>query len=461
MDLKKTTNLSIEDVKTKPTEEIMNSSFDCVCGKTHTIPIKKLSIGEDIIGSIVQDIKNLGISGTGGVIFDKRIENRVARNVIESLKKSGIETIEKPMGDGVSLIKPEIRNSENVAKILKDRVNFLISIGSGVISDITKYAATILSIPSILIATAPSMNGYTSTLAAMTDRGIKKTMPISNLIAIYADINILKDAPTEMVLSGFGDILSKASCIADWKLSNLIKKSYFCPMSFYITDITEKRYMAIPEEIGKKSRKGIKELTDGIMRSGLSMTIIGTSTPSSGSEHVISHYWDLLALIYGRKKLLHGTQVGVATPIAVRLFDFLSEYPIKKRINLEYLKSNYPDENDIISFLNNKYKGYSDGLWEQLKKKYMIWSEKKNELEYILDNWYDIWDNCYKFIRPAKEIEKALEKSGAPKNYSDIDLSIDDAMDAIINGWVLRSRYTILDTLHDLGLSKEAAEKVL
>ena len=454
-------NLTIEEIISKPTEDIMNSSFKCKCGKTHTIPINKLVIGKNIIKDIKTDLKKLNLTGLAGVIFDRKIEKIVVRDVINTLNESEINIIEYPFGDGISLIKPEISNSKKVANDLKGKVNFLIAIGSGVICDITKYAATLLNIPSVLIATAPSMNGYTSIMAAMTDNGIKKTLPINNLTAIFADIDILKKAPTEMVLSGFGDILSKATSIADWKLSNMVKNTYFCSTTFYMTDKTEKKYMAIPDEIGKKSEKGIKVLTDGIMRSGLSMTIIGTSTPSSGSEHVISHYWDLLALIYGRTKLFHGTQVGVATPIAIRLFDFLSEYPIKKRINLEHLKTNYPDENDIISFLNNKYKGYSDGLWDQLKKKYINWSEKKKELEYILDNWYNIWEDCYKFIRPASDIKKVLDKSGAPKKYTDIGLSMNDAADAIINGWVLRSRYTILDTLHDLGLSREAAEKIL
>ena len=454
-------SLTVEDIKTKPTNDIMNCSFNCICGKTHTIPIKKLVIGNNIIKNIKLDLEKLNLTGIAGIIFDKKIEPKIAQNVIEDLKKSGMKIIEYPFGDGKTLIKPEISNSEKISKDLSNKVDFLISIGSGVISDITKYTATLLDIPSVLIATATSMNGYTSIMAAMTDKGIKKTLPIKKLTAIYADINILKEAPTDMVLSGLGDILSKASCIADWKLSNMIKNTYFCPMTFYMTDITEKKYMAIPEEIGEKSENGIKILAEGIMRSGLSMTIIGTSTPSSGSEHVISHYWDLLALMNGRKKLLHGTQVGVATPIAIRLFDFLSEYPVKNKINLNHLKNSYMDVKSIQEFLQKKYGEYASGLWEQLEKKYMKWDEKKKEIEYILDNWYDIWNNCYEFIRPVSKIEEVLDKSGAPKKYSDIGISLDDAMDAIINGWVLRPRYTILDTLHDLGLSKEAAERIL
>ena len=455
------TTLTIDDIKTKSTETLMNSSFKCICGHTHTIPIKKLLIGVNIINDIKAELDKLGLYGTAGLIFDKIIETRVISSVINTLRNKELNIIAYPMGDGKSVIKPEVSNSKEVSEKLKGKVDFLISVGSGVISDITKYAATLLDIPSVLIATAPSMNGYTSTMAAMTDKGIKKTLPIKKLTAIFADINILKESPADMILSGFGDILSKASCIADWKLSNLIKKTFFCPTTFDMTNITENQYMAIPEEIGRKSESGIKVLTDGIMRSGLTMTIIGTSTPSSGSEHVISHYWDLLALSNGRKKMFHGTQVGIATPIAVRLFDFLSSYPIKKKIDIIHLKNTYQDKDSTITFLQKKYGSYGNELWEQIEKKYMEWPDKKSEIEYILDNWYEIWDSCYNYIRPASQIEEALEKSGAPRKYSDIGLSLDDATDAVINGWVLRPRYTILDTLHDLGLSREVAQKIL
>ncbi len=452
---------SLKDILNQPTQQIMDLTFQCVCGKSHSIPIKKLVIGTDITKNIRSELESLNINGIAGVIYDRRIESTVVNPVINNLKESGIEIIEYTFEKNKGYVLPEIKNSKSAAEFFKDKVNYLISIGSGVISDITKYAGDILNIPVVLIATAPSMNGYTSILGAMTDDGIKKTLPVKTLTAVFADINILKKSPIDMVLSGFGDILSKATSIADWKLSELVKKTYFCPTTFHITDITEKEYMAIPEEIGKRTEKGIKVLTDGIMRSGLSMTIVEKSTPSSGSEHVISHYWDLLALINKREKRFHGTQVGVATPIASRLFDFLSDYPVKKMLKVEKLKDYYMDKDTLKDFLLKRYKTFGNGLYEQVSKKHLEWKDKKKEIEYIIDNWYQIWDSVFEYVKPADRVEDVLKRSGAPLHYRDIGLSRDDAADAIINGWVLRPRYNILDTLHDLGLSTRAAEKVL
>ena len=51
-------------------------------------------------------------------------------------------------------------------------------------------------------------------------------------------------------------------------------------------------------------------LTQGLIKSGFAMCIVGSSQPASGSEHKISHAIDHL---YSPKKNLHGEQVGIAT----------------------------------------------------------------------------------------------------------------------------------------------------
>ncbi len=454
-------NLSFDEVINLPTTEIMNSSFKCSCGKIHEIPIKKLVIGKEIVKEVKTVLDSIDIKGDAGIIYDRKIENKVVNSAVAVLNESGIKSLEYTFEKDSGLVLPEIENSKKAADFFRGKVNYLIAIGSGVISDITKYAGDLLGIPVILIATAPSMNGYTSILAAMTEGGIKKTLPVKTLTAIFADINILAKSPVEMVLSGYGDILSKATSVADWKLSQIVKKTYFCPTTFHITDKTETLYMEAAEEIGEKSEKGIEILTDSIMRSGLSMTIVKNSTPSSGTEHAISHYWDLLNLMNKKEKNFHGTQVGIATPMAIRLFDFTSEYPVKKKVSLEKLKNTYMEREELKRFLLRKYKNYGKGLYDQVEKKYLEWHDKKSEIEYVIDNWDSIWNSVYEYVRPVSKIEDVLLRSGAPVKYTDIGLERDEVIDSIVNGWVLRSRYTILDTMHDLGISLEAAEKIV
>ena len=50
-----------------------------------------------------------------------------------------------------------------------------------------------------------------------------------------------------------------------------------------------------------------------LVLSGITMTIAGSSSPASGGEHLLSHYWDMINLRDDRPIRLHGAQVGVAS----------------------------------------------------------------------------------------------------------------------------------------------------
>jgi glycerol-1-phosphate dehydrogenase [NAD(P)+] len=459
-----------EKVVGMETAKLMGLEFDCVCGQTHRIPIKHLSMKPDAVADVKDRLRKLGISGKGAVVYDKKIESIVVDPVLARLKKGGLSLERYPVGDGFEILPPEIELSKKIADRIaaapggggvKGGVDYLVSIGSGVVSDLVKYAASLIEKPFILLATAPSMNGYTSSMAALTDRAIKKTLMILPAHGVFADYGILMKSPVELVRSGLGDILSKSICNADWKLSELVKNTYYCSLSFRITDKSEPIYLDAAEEIGARTEQGIAALTDGIMRSGLSMTVIGTSTPSSGAEHFLSHYWDLIALIEHKAKNFHGVQVGVATIIILKLYDFIRNYPVKQSIDLEKLKQNYPTEADVRSFIERRFGLYAAGVREEFLKKYLGWREKKQEIEGILDRWGSIWNELSPYIRTVKPIEEALRKSGAAHTFAHLGKTRDEVIDSLRNATLIRGRYTILDLANDLGIMEKAVETIL
>ncbi len=452
---------TVQEIIERRTIDLMDTSFLCVCGRIHTIPMKYLVSEKGAIGQVGFITDKLGITGRGALIYDRKIEDTVVKNIAQIIGDQGLKIGLFPYGDGRENIPPEIGNAEKVGEQVRGKADYLVSVGSGVISDLTKYAAHILELPYHLIATAPSMNGYTSSMAALTDRGIKGTLLIKPASAIFADIGVLQNAPLPMIRAGLGDIVSKSVCNADWKLSQRIKNTYFCPVPFRITDKSEPLYLQAAEEIGERSEEGISILTDGIMRSGVSMTIIGTSTPSSGAEHLVSHYWDLLALMEGREKELHGVQVGVATLIILVFYDFIRNYPVKKRVRIDKLREVYPSEKMINHFIEKKFGSFSEGIEKEFHQKYMSWEKKRKELEDILDNWDSIWNELDPYIRPMEPVKEALSRSGSAYHYSDLGKKSDDVVDALMNARFIRGRYTILDLAADLDLVSEAAEAVL
>ena len=451
---------NFDRVVNSETEALMGICFECVCGETHNVPIRHLSIEEGAVRRVGPKIEEFGISGRGVVVCDRKIEGTVVKEVLPSLESQGLGLSVYPVGDGKKLISPEIRASEAIAGELSGSAQYLLALGSGVICDLVKHAATKLDIPYVLLATAPSMNGYTSSMAALTDGGIKKTLMVKPAHAVFADIDILKRAPSRMVQSGLGDIVSKSICNADWKLSQLVKRTFFCPLPFRITDKSEHRYLEAAEEIGRRSADGIRILTDGIMRSGLSMTIIGTSTPSSGAEHFLSHYWDLEALKEGKPKHFHGTQVGVATLIVLDLYEWIRNFPVKK-LNSSDLRKHYPNREDAEGLIESRFGRYAEGIKQQFFPKYLPWEQKKEEIEFIIENWDSLWEELEPYIRKKNPVQRALKSSGAPVSYKELGKTRDEAVNALLYARFIRGRYTILDLLADLGILEEASRAVI
>ena len=88
--------------------------------------------------------------------------------------------------------------------------------GSGVITDITRYAAHLEDRDFVSVPTAASMDGYASGVAAMEFGGVKVTYPARAPLAIFADPAVLAAAPAELTRSGLGDLLGKATARIDW-----------------------------------------------------------------------------------------------------------------------------------------------------------------------------------------------------------------------------------------------------
>jgi glycerol-1-phosphate dehydrogenase [NAD(P)+] len=451
---------TIERIIETPTEELMDLSFECVCGRTHEIPMKYLCNRAGAVDEVGTRLRELGMGGRGALVFDRKIGDTVIRGLRERLEAQGLVLEDFPAGDGREKIPAEIVRSEEVAGRIRGKADYLVSIGSGVISDLTKYAAHLLELPYALVASAPSMNGYTSSMAALTDRGIKQTLLVKPARGIFADVDVFRRAPLPMVQAGLGDIVSKSVCNADWKLSQIVKNTYFCPLPFRITDRSEPLYLDAAEEIGRQTEEALTVLSDGVLRSGLSMTVIGTSTPSSGAEHVLSHYWDLMALMEGRDKLLHGVQVGVTTLVTLRLYDFLRRVRVRE-ISLDGLGKAYPSRDEIGSYLDRKFGSFAPEVRKEYFKKYMDWDSKRRELERIIDTWESMWDQLDPYLRPIGPVEAALVRSGSAAVYGDLGKSRDETLDALLNAIYIRGRYTVLDLAKDLGILDTAVEKVL
>jgi glycerol-1-phosphate dehydrogenase [NAD(P)+] len=216
-----------------------------------------------------------------------------------------------------------LADESNVARLegaLKQvEADSLFSVGSGVITDLTRYVATRSGREFVSVPTAASMDGYASAVAAMEFEGVKTSFVSKAPVAIFAEPQTIAAAPRDMTRAGIGDLLGKASARTDWVASHALYGEYLCPI---VEQSVTDSYIDAATNVGDilaGSPKVAARFLNGLVQSGIAIALVGNSRPASGCEHQVSHFWDLLAASGRRPHEPHGLQVGYATHFAMAL----------------------------------------------------------------------------------------------------------------------------------------------
>jgi len=298
------------------------------------------------------------------------------------------------------------------------------------------------------------MNGYPSAIAAVLRGGIKRTEPCMPPMGIIGDTNILAAAPPEMVQAGFGDLLSKSTSSADWLMSHLLTGEYFCPRPVEIVREAEATCIESAPGIGRREPEAIEALMRALILSGISMAMAGSSSPASGGEHLISHYWDMTASARGREPDLHGRQVAAATLVCARLYEELQERTAGG-IDIDAILGTRPSAQALRAesmahfqpLLGDEIAREIAGL---LLEKHMSPQDLCRALTPLQEDPEGFWSAVGKLMRPAAQIEKAHLAAGVPTTPDGVGIPDEEMQAARIYARHIRSRYTVLDLAADL-----------
>jgi glycerol-1-phosphate dehydrogenase [NAD(P)+] len=233
----------------------------------------------------------------------------------------------------------------------------VIAVGSGTLHDISRFSAYTVGIPFISVPTAPSVDGFNSKGAPVLLRGDKITIATIGPAAIFADLDILVEAPTALVAAGFGDMLGKYTSLFDWRYGSLAGGEPYSPVVAELTINALGQCVEHIDEIAARSPEGIRILTSALLESGFAMLLFGQSHSASGAEHHLSHYWEMEFLRRGRRQILHGAKVGVACAQISELYHQLAEvspnlFPEEHRQTLLKEIAEIPDGQTIRALLS-------------------------------------------------------------------------------------------------------------
>lgn len=401
------------------------NGVQCECGKYHTCDIDYVYIESGAIkylSEICQIYNNILI------VAD---ENTFAAAGEKTLFALEGKSIEKVIFSGKEILVPNESAIKTVTEKIGD-AEIIIGIGSGVIQDLCKYVSFLNNTPYVIVATAPSMDGYASNGAAMITDGMKVTYSAGLPKAIIGDVDVLKNAPIDMIKAGYGDVIGKFSALNDWKLSHLINNEYFCTYIYNFTYEQIKATLNLAEGILKREEKSIKALMEALVVIGILMSFAGSSRPASGSEHHLSHFFEITGIINGEEYFPHGIDVAYSTVVTSEIREKLLLQPFKDKI--------YRPNDDYRSKMQNVYKSVANGCIELQSKignyktdRSDIYKEKETEIKKIL-----------KEAPGAKEIKEMLSLVGLDIEEFYSLYSKEKLNDAILYAKDLKDRYTVL-----------------
>ncbi|MFH0921977.1 MAG: iron-containing alcohol dehydrogenase family protein [Fibrobacterota bacterium] len=200
----------------------------------------------------------------------------------------------------------------------------IIGVGGGTVLDTAKFAASEKGVPFISVPTAVSNDGIASPVSVIRINGAARSLNTHMPAAVVADLAIIRQSPPATIRAGVGDLASNLSACADWRLAYKKDKE---PLDEFTETISRNAAVRIieAESPGLTDPAFLRTLIEGLIMSGIAMGIHGSSRPSSGAEHMISHAIDHLFKQGSR----HGEQAGLATLFTLCLHK-ISVVPLRR-----------------------------------------------------------------------------------------------------------------------------------
>jgi glycerol-1-phosphate dehydrogenase [NAD(P)+] len=329
-----------------------------------------------------------------------------------------------------------------------------LAVGSGTVNDTVKMAAHRAGRPMAVVGTAPSMNGYTSSIAAILSDGVKTSQPCSAPRAIVADVEVMAKAPMRLIQAGLGDLMSKPVSNSDWAISARLNGTPHSDEAMEIIEEGAAALEGVAPKLPERDRRAVRGLVDSLILSGIAMSVAGSSSPASGGEHLISHYIDMTAHAFDQPYDLHGCQVGVGTLTSAFLYEKLRDFD-PATLDIDARVAALSDWSSYEKTIQDRFGALHEAVVGYAEPAYPSPQRLRSRLEQMVEEWNAMLKEASQTLRTRQSLEDELRSAGAPTRFQDLGISKDRAHRAIVHGKDIRNRYTVLHLCWELGTLQE------
>lgn len=367
------------------------------------------------------------------------------------LNAAGLPLIPEYIFPGTPKLHPEFAYSEMLAEKMEENCVPL-AVGSGVINDLVKCASGIRGVRYCCVPTACSVDGYTSSGAALSVKGTKQTVPCPAPYALCADVEILKTAPSPMMASGYADLLTKIPAGADWIIADELGEDPIRPDVWALIQDKMRGYVADSNDL--------LNIFAGLAATGYAMQMMKDSRPASGAEHLCSHVWEMEGLTFEGEDVSHGFKVGLGLLASTLLHEFILEHSFEELLPRMKAGLTVAEREEEIAGLMARG-CYGEAPKKTAMAKFLTGDALAKRRAQIGACWTRLQERLRRQMISYNDLKKMLADAACPVTPSGIGLDAAQFVHGVRMAQLIRTRYTVLDFLYELGLLDAAIEEKL
>ena len=398
---------------------------------------RSVVIDDSLDGREVELVAALGLGHHLAVVADEdtyaALGRRVERALAARFAVQRVVLDRAPHADTATI--------DRLVEHLDPRTEAIVAVGSGTINDLCKMAAIARGCPEVVFATAPSMNGYTSLSASITEAGLKRSVRAATPVGVFFDLGVLAAAPVRLIRAGLGDSVCRPTAQADWMLAHLLLDRPYREAPFAMLAGDEAALFSQAGALVAGDLSVMRHLVRTLVLSGFGMTISGGSYPASQGEHLLSHYIDVMRAA-DVPSALHGEQIGVCALAMARLQDRILAQdapPVLHPTSVAH--------DDVVRHFGPER---GEACWQELAPKRLD-PRRADELNARLAaGWDAMRARIGAVTLGAARMSAVLAAAGAPLAPGDLAWPTALFDDALAHAREIRDRYTFLDFAADL-----------
>ena len=334
----------------------------------------------------------------------------------------------------------------------------LVSVGSGVISDLVKRVSLKLGVPNWCVATAPSVDAYSSGTCAITNDGFHGSMPARASQLIACDLDVMEKAPREMHLAGLGDLLAKFLAFLDWNLSLIVTGEHYCQLVSDVALESARTALSAARWLGRDPAEAARTLTDAALSSGFAMQAIGGSRSAASAEHTMAHFWESAHSVRNLKWNLHGILTGAASRIMLGAYRELYAAAESRTVDEPTRLEAFDAEPSWRDSLEEGLRPFLSKVNEEMAGRRHDRGDLRRRLEAWRNGRAQIAELSRRMLDELASAVDLLDGIGFPFSLEELGIENDDVLLPFRSIRLLRRRYSTFDLAYDLGMEQVMAD---